>query len=430
MRRFLIILLVILLVGAGIWFFYLKPKQSSGVSPVPNILKPFFPTSTSNGNSFGTDTGVLNGPTTNNSTSTSPQPAFKQVSARPVAGYTIFSQTNTVSIPSTPITTKPSSGKTALPATKPIVQTTTDHVLRYISRINGYVYEIRNNSVPLQITNILIPNVYEATFADANNTAVERFLRADNETIATYTLPIPPLNSDGTRTQKTGTYLPDNIYNLAVSPDQKQIARVTADQTGGIVSLSNSIGTQIKTVIRSPFVEWLPLWSGNTLYIQTKATGTANGFLYSVNQATSRLQKVIGDVPGLTVSISPSGAYVLYSESTAGGFVTKILNTKTNSITNLGLVILPEKCAWLQNEDLICAGNSSVPNNTYPDDWYAGVMHFSDQLYHIATKSNTYVVLYGGQQQSFDMTNLQVDEGQQIVYFIDKTTGYLWQMSY
>jgi len=415
MRRILIILGIIVVAWLAVYFFYIKPKQQVS-TPVPNILKPFFPSSTTSTGSFGTDTSAPG--TVGNTSNTQANSAFKQLTGQPVAGLTVFSTSSTVSIPSTD------------PKVKPVLQTIVNHIVRYVSRANGYVYEIKNGSAPLQISNIFIPNIYEASFADSNNTAILRFLRGDNKTIATYTVPIPALNNDGTRTQVSGTYLPDTISAIAVSPDQTSVARITSDKNGSIISTSNTKGTNIKTVLRSPFTEWLPSWANSTVYVQTKAANAADGFFYSIDVGTARLRRLIGNTPGMTASVSPSGTYVLYSQSTTSGFSTELFNTKTNTTTAINLAILPEKCTWLKNEDLICAGNNTVANATYPDDWYAGITHFSDQLYHITTATNTYTVLYNGQGQSFDMTNLQADESQQTLYFIDKNTGLLWQFSY
>lgn len=441
MRRILIIIVILLVVGTGVWYFYIRPKTQSGTSPVPNIMKPFFPTSTTTTGSFGTAPGVLGNGTDTTNTSGQPTPVFKQLTATAVAGYSVFTRLDPVTTTAA-VATPDTSASTQLvlasiknststkKVAKPTIPTVLNHILRYVSRSNGYVYEINNGAIPLQISNIFIPNIYEADFMDSNNTAVLRFLRPDNQTIATYTVPVPFLNTDGTRTQKSGTYLPDNISAIAVSPDQTQLSRITTDNNGGVVSLSNSIGTNIKTVIHNPFTQWLPMWSNKTLYLQTKAASVADGFFYSVNQSSARLQRIVGNAPGLTASVSPSGTYVLYSQSTTNGFVTKLFNTQTNTTVDINLAILPEKCAWLQNENLICAGNSTVANATYPDDWYAGTTHLSDHLYSITTGSNLYTILYNGQAQSFDMTNVQVDETNRLIYFIDKPTGILWQFSY
>jgi hypothetical protein len=430
MRRPLIILLIIALFIGGMYFFYIRPKQLTG-APMPAMLKPFFPSSiSSTDGSFGADSTTA--PANASVASTA---ALKQLTGHPVAGYTVFSVTSTVSIPSAVSNSSAAASLQALSVKASVkntalTQTVIDHYVRYVSRLNGYVYEIKNDGVPLQISNIFIPTIYEAQFADNNNTALLRFLRTNGRTIATYSVPIPALNPDGTRTQVSGVYLPDNISSLVVSPDQKQIARITTDQGGTIVTTSTTAGTGIKTIIRSSFQSWLPQWTAGGIYLQTKAASVADGFLYSVDLSASRLRRMLGNIAGLTTSVSPHGTYVLYSESTANGFVTKIFNTKTNNTSTLSLALLPEKCAWLQNEDVVCAGNSSVANAVYPDAWYAGTMHFSDQLYRINTASNIYSVLYNDPAQSFDMTNLQIDEGQGFVYFIDKTTGFLWQYKY
>ncbi len=412
MRRIFIILLVIVLVWAGVWYFYVRPREQTN-APIPKVVTSFFPkatTSSSNILNIDNSTGTV----TNNSTTS----ALREITAHPIAGYTLFSLVNQVSVPSTV------SGKPTVD-----VKTTTDHYIRYVSRTNGYVYEIKNGSSATQITNVFIPNVYEAMFADANSTAILRFLRDDQKTIATYSIPVPALNPDGTRTQIPGIYLPDNITALAVSPDQSHIVRIINDKTGASVSTSSSIGGSVKTLTHSPFLEWLPQWTTNAVYLQTKAASVANGFLYTITSA-ARLQRVLGDIAGMTTSVSPSGTYVLYSQSTATGFNTELFNTKTNVTSSINLNILPEKCTWLQNEDLMCAGNTSVPSGTYPDDWYQGTMHFSDQLYEIDPSNNTYTTVYDGSDASFDMTNIQVDEGQRIVYFIDKNTGFLWSYAY
>ena len=302
--------------------------------------------------------------------------------------------------------------------------------MRYVSRGNGYVYEKRNGDNPIQISNLYIPNIYEASFADANNTALLRFLRDDQQTIATYTVPVPPKNTDGTRTQLPGKYLPDNIAQLVVSPDESEIGTLYTKGAYSDLFTGNSQNKNGKEVLRSPFHEWLPLWPNkNTLYLQTKASNVADGFLYKIDRTEKRLRRILGNVKGLTASVSPSGAYIIYSESVGNTFYTKILTTKTNQTTTLSLKILPEKCTWLLNEDLVCAGNNVTADANYPDNWYQGITHFSDQLYHIYPNNTTYDVLYDGNGPSFDITKIQVNEVTHLAYFIDKNTGILWQFN-
>lgn len=416
MKKTVIIIITLVLLGGITWYFLFYKKNKSSDGTTSTGFKSFFPLGGNRGEN--TDEQITENPPTNSSSQIDVTSPFKQLSPRPIAGYTIFSQTKKTTFPSTE------------PKGKPTAQNITDYFVRYVARQSGYVYEIKNNEVPQQISNTFIPAIYEAFFADNNNSAIVRFLRDDGNTIGSYYIPIPQENLDGTRTQKEGVFLPDNIDSLVSAIDLKEIAYLIHDSSGGTVNISDPLGKNKKELIRSPIKEWLISWpQKNTLYLQTKPAGTVLGFLYKIDRDERRLRKVLGNVAGLTTSMSPSGSLVLYSESSSNKFSTKLLDTKTGITRNTGLSILPEKCTWLINEDLICAGNENIKPGAYPDVWYAGLVSFSDSLYRIYTKNNIFDVLYSGLDKSFDMTNLKIDEDRGLLYFIDKKTGLLWQFS-
>jgi hypothetical protein len=421
MRKGILILIIVLILGGGGWYFYSKSKSSTATDEPASGFKSFFPF----GNSVQSNIPNSTLPQGGEQTATGDikinqtKSPFKQLTSHTVSGYSTF-------ITSTTITTPAST-----PKGKPTTETVIDHVLRYVSRNSGYVYEIKNSGTPIQISNIYVANVYEAYFADKRKTAILRFLRDDAKTIATYVVPIPDKNPDGTRTQKNGSYLPDGISSIAPSPDGSVLARITLDGGSAVLSSTTTSNTNRRELIRSPFHEWLVSWGGQkNIYLQTKASGTEGGFLYQVDDVNHRLTRILGNINGLTTSVSPNGTYVLYSQSTSKGFVTKLLTIKTGITRNVGVSILPEKCTWLKNEDLICAGGGSIGENTYPDSWYQGVSKFSDQIIRIYTAANVFDVLRTPTDgESFDMTNLQIDEGLGLLYFIDKQSGVLWQYS-
>lgn len=419
MKRILIIILSIALLGGVGWYFYSKNKQSQGGIPSLADFGSFFPI----GNDV-TPPGLLQGPNETLSTNQNQvvfQSPYRQISPHPVADYTVFKRTTNIIIPPDP----------KIPKSKPTTQTETHNILRYVARNSGYVYEIEDGGVPLQISNVYIPNIYEAVFSDKFNSVLLRFVRPDQRTIATYSVPIPPANPDGTRTQKIGLYLPDNIETTVSSPDNTQVARLTSDINGAQLSITDHVGSKKIDVIKTSFTDWLISWPNQkTIYLQTKASAKVPGFLYKVDTTEKKLRRVIGNINGLTTSVSPSGTYVLYSQNSGNSFVTKLLNTKTETTNNFNLAILPEKCVWLQNEDLICAGNSSVEEGNYPDDWYMGTIKFSDQLYRIYTATSMFDRLDDVVSTSFDITKLQVNEDLSQLYFIDKSTGLLWQFKY
>jgi len=419
MQKILLIVLISIIIAAGGWYWYAKSRQTAPGVPAITDFGAFFPVGESG------DPTLLDGllqPNDSQSSSVTLVPSqFKQLSPYPVAGFASFMKSTTKILPPDP----------AKPKAKPIVETIQEHVVRYVSRSNGYVYEIKDGESPLQVTNVYIPNIYETLFGENFNTALLRFLRPDQQTIATYAVPIPPENPDGTRTQKEGVYLPENILQSVLSPNKTQIAYLTENANGATISLASPTNAKRTTLIQTPFREWLLSWpSAKTLYVQTKPSANVPGFLYKIDTTEKKLRRVLGDINGLTTSVSPSGTYILYSQRSPQGFVTQLHNTKTNTTRGLTLALLPEKCAWLQNEDLICAGAPTSPIGDYPDAWYQGVVSFSDQLYQISTSTLIYETLYGNTEKSYDMTNLYVDQSTRIVYFVDKQTGLLWQFSY
>lgn len=432
MRKVLLIVVVVLAVAAGGWYFYAKSKQDATGYPKVTDFGAFFPIGVDTTSTIPGSVSPGEAPT---NTQTLPQPTsqFRQLSPHAVAGYSAYTATVTTTIPADPTIPK-SPARNAGQSTaggKPTTQTTTKALVRYVSRTNGYVYEITDKSVPLQISNISIPNIYEASFADKYATALLRFLRDDQRTIATYAVPVPPANPDGTRTQKQGVYFPDSISQIAVSPDGTQIARLIPDANGTLLSVTNSTNAKKVDYLQTPFREWILSWPNQkSLYMQTKTSAQVPGYLYRVDTTEKKLRRVIGGINGLTTSVSPSGTYVLYSQNSGNSFVTKLLNTKTNTTQHLSLKILPEKCTWLATEDLICAGNTFVSEAQYPDAWYQGTTSFSDQFYRVYTGSAIYDTLYDGLERSVDATNLSVNEAARILYFIDKPTGLLWQFSY
>jgi hypothetical protein len=419
MRRILLILFIIIIAVAGGWYWFAKSHQTAPGVPAITDFSAFFPIGDTGDPS--TIDGLLQDTIAGTSTATTIPSAFTQLSPQAVAGFSSFTKPITIITPADPL----------IPKSKPTTQILNKDFVRYVSRGNGYVYEIEENETPLQISNVYIPNIYETVFGDNFNTALLRFLRDDQRTIATYSVPIPPPNPDGTRTQKEGVYLPENMQQVVTSPDKKQIAYLTTSTSGATISLASLTNTKRVALIQTPFREWLLSWPNTkNLYLQTKPSATVFGYLYRIDTTEKKLRRVLGDINGLTTSVSPSGLYVLYSQHTDGGFITRILNTKSNTTRTLNLTILPEKCVWLQNEDLMCAGNTTVPTGEYPDAWYQGTVSLSDQLYRISTATLTYDTLYDASSKQFDMTNLAVNEITRNVYFVDKPTGILWKFEY
>lgn len=413
MRKIILIVIILGFVGFTGWTLYSRVNNTGQNEGEQTGFRSFFPLTTTQEGTEQTLSEENTSITTPSETAT--PSAFTQLTNTPVSGFTIFTEEEKVTRPST------------TPRGRPTIETVVHHILRYASRQSGFVYEIKNNETPLQITNLFVPNVYESVFIDSNNTVLHRFLRDDTQTVATYAVPIPPPNTDGSRTQKSGTFFTDNIEQI-IPLTSTSVGYLLPRTTGASIFTSTGTDTKRKEVFRSPLQELSLLYQNSTLYGYTKPAGTVGGYLYRIDTTNGRFVKILGPLRGLTASVSPKGSFVLYSQSTTTGFTSFLFNTKTGASQPLGLALLPEKCVWLADENLICGGSPNVPEGTYPDVWYAGLVTFSDQLYRIYTASATFDVLE--ENAVFDITHPRVDETRGRLYFIDKQTGILWQFSF
>ena len=419
MRKVLIIIVLLALAFGAWWYFVVRGTGKTIPQAVSEISFPLVGKITGRSTGDGTGYNIPN-PSGDNSDAAANTPAPKQqleqLVPTPVAGFTVFNVQKTL-----PVATgaAPDAGGFS-----------SNNFVRYVDRASGYVYEIKNGGTATQITNIYIPNIYEAFFGAQGSKAFLRFLRDDQKTIATFAVPIPEANLDGSRTQLAGSFLPDNISSFAVSPDTNLLAQLAPNATGGtVLTVSDTNNKSRKDIMNNNFHDWLISWTAqDRVSVQTKPAGTVEGYFYTILQSDVRLKKVISNIPGLTASISPQGTYVLYSHSTAQGFLTKIYTISGGNATTLAIAALPEKCIWTNDQDVICATDQDLPAGVYPDSWYAGLAHFSDRIIRISPGSGLMTVLYDGSQE-FDATNLVLDEANNQLYFINKNDASLWRLN-
>lgn len=409
MKKFLIFILVILFVGFGIWWFFFRPNTSP--ENVPGIFKPLFPKGEQ---VVPVDTSEGDEPVGDSQTGEN-RGRLTQITTVPIAGFTLYQEQREVKV----------SGQDGKITTQKI----NDEVLRYVHRKSGYIFERRNNEDAVQVSNIFLANIYEVVFGDSGKSAALRFLQDDAQTIGTYVVPIPDPKEDGTREQKQGLFLVNNIEQFVKGPGMRNHARLTVSGENGVITTASFNNKNVSEVLRFPFTEWILQWPlENTLYVQTKASARIPGYLYSINTKDKILKRVLGNINGLTTNVSPSGSYIIYSQSTQERFTTYIYNTKTAQFFRLDPYILPEKCVWTQVENLICAGSSNIAASAYPDSWYAGLIKFTDSFYRISVGTGLIETVFEPVIEDFDATNLHVDPREEYLYFTDKTTGILWRL--
>jgi hypothetical protein len=407
-RNFILLIIVLILLGAFFFYlFYLRP------TPNPTNGEDgggFF----SNLNPFGKTTVIPPKTTTPNENDSTEFPPNTQeeikklvkVSTMPVAGYTPFQKEKELGEYSS--------------------------ALRYVARENGNIYQTFTDIIKeRKFSNTIIPRVYEALFGNDGNTVLMRYLKNDGKTIQTFigNLPIEKIGDDSIITNDVqGTFLPDNIIDVSVSPDTNKIFYLinTNDTVAGIMmNLKDSKKTQI---FDSPFTEWLSGWAGNSkMILTTKASGVAPGYIYELDVAKRTPSKVIGDINGITALPSPSGKKLIYSDN---NLTLKVYNIETRESITLGLRTQAEKCVWDSGSIVIyCAIPKNISSGIYPDTWYQGEVSFNDQIWSIDTTTNSATILVdplvsGGEE--IDAIKIMLDTEENFLFFVNKKDSFLW----
>ncbi len=316
-----------------------------------------------------------------------------------------------------------------------IPQKETVVAIRYIDSESGTVHQIMlDTNEDRRVTETRIPKIHEAFFASGGTRALLRYIKEDTQSIETFAGTVPAVSASGDSTlEMKGSFLPENIMALVVSPDGTKIFYLTVvgnNVTGTIASPTGEGKTQ---PFVSAFTEWNPQWvTSRIVALTTKPSANVPGYAYTFDIQTKELSKVLGGIQGLTTLWSPDGKKVLYSKTAAGGnnFVLSLYDTTTKKSTDLGINTLPEKCVWAGDAiTLYCAIPESRPRGAYPDIWYQGAISFADSIWKLNTQTSLYKTLSEPGEDvgaDIDGVNLFLDGAERNLFLTNKKDGTLW----
>lgn len=415
-----IIALIIALISTGAYFYFSK----QAVVPLQPVIE--FPggsnantqviPSTQNGEATTTpQTGVIFTPG-----SSATLPRLYELHKAPVAGAGF-------------IETKDKKGNVLSVAT------------RYVERALGNVFETDLSTyAESRIVNETRPRIAEALWGNGGKSVVVRFVDdKEGGVIKTRIVNIsaPALSfSRSTSTESTSIgflkteelYLPDYVPFIAVAEDGADKLFYLENGSGSVATFKD-IG--VSKIFTSAFTEWLPQFPNQKLItLTTKPSAQVPGHLFFLDPKTKAVTKILGGINGLTTLTSHDGKFVLYSETKNGAPELSLYDTAKKEVHQLSLQSLPEKCAWGNKKTslIYCAVPGTVPSAAYPDQWYQGLVSFSDAVYEIdATKFSVRKVLtpsaFGA--PALDMINLALSSNDTYLLFMNKVSGTPWVYS-
>jgi len=413
-KTLLIILIILLGVMAFFWLTRNEPAPAPGEEGVTNFWQQFNP--------FRSDAPTPPAPPGEESPPTSDIPPltsqFRRVSSMPVAGYAVF-QRERYKVVEEGTTTTPSAPEVEIaPA------------LRYVARVTGNIYQTFADTIDeRRFTNTLVPRVYEAFFGNKAEAVVMRRLKENGKTIETFvgSLPKEVLGGDASgENEVSGTFREDNIADLAVSLDGTKIFYLLGSGENTVGITDNILGGKRVQVFDSPFNEWLSGWpSLKLITLATKPSGLVPGHLYALNPDTKSLQNILSGISGLTALGSPDGKLILYAD---GNLSLSIYAPEGRTTVSTGVRTLPEKCVWAKASALIyCSVPGFVPSGIYPDDWYQGEVSFADAIWRIDAETGTGTVVFNP-AETLDGIKLILDESENYLFLVDKSTSILWEL--
>ena len=422
MKKIFLILVGIAILGGGMYFF-VKSKQVPDQAPVAGeetgFFKSFFPFNSNKNNSNETentnkenDTDTNTEVTDENNTEIKTEERLKQVTDFAISGMTLFMAERPVENPL--LSEEGVGGGDPKPKVE-IVQ-----ALRYVEKSTGHIYEYHlDKEVSGKISNSTIPGVYEAIFANNNESVIYRYIGSSG-LIQSYL---------ATLGAEKGQFLSEGIEAISLSPDKNNLFYLNPIGNG-IDGLNLQIKTSIsKQIFSSDFTEWLPQWATKqAIFMTTKASWNIEGSIYALNVSTGALTKIFGNIQGLTTLANNAGNRIIYNKTTTNGPELGLFIN--NVFIPLNLYGLPEKCVWVKDDvNIYCATPNTINTNHLPDMWYQGLISFSDTIMRIDTQdiSKSTIIDTEGYAQ-IDATNLTLSPNEDMLFFINKKDGTLWKL--
>ncbi len=395
---------VILMVGGLLFFYFNTNKVGTGTQNT------FTPDTT---NPFGTNT--VNKPNaTTTTTENQNQTGIKEIAKlfelyrNPTSGAVFFSNKNN------------------------------KEAVRFVDRANSNIYEYVLDSQtgePTRITNTTIPKIQESVWSGTGDNLVLRYLNDDTDIVNSFSGKIKvSTTTSGEIGSITGLFLPSNIKQLAINPKGDKIFGLftKADGSGSYGVTYSFDLTSKKQIFDSPLSLLNISWpKEDTITLTTKPSYKDFGYLFFFNTTSGSINRILGNVVGLSTLTNNTASLVAYSGTAGDSFNLDVYDVKTKLSKKYEISTLADKCVWGTKDTavLYCAVPQIIPGNAYPDAWYLGVESFSDDIWMIDTSSGATKLIYNigaNENVSIDAINLRISSDDQYLIFTNKADLSLW----
>lgn len=302
--------------------------------------------------------------------------------------------------------------------TRPVAGATfRDSGIMYVEQGTGHIYMINlDDGKETLINGTTIAQSAEAVFsADGTYVAITSYSALGNTVIVERT------SMDNG--EKEGITLPIGASQVAFAKASNTVLYLLKE-AGGATGYSYNILKETSVALFSiPLRDIRVLW-GTPTYVYTTPTATAVGFIYKIEG--NSLAYVTGGGYGL-MSL-PYSEGIVITKSEGDGARSFNISQKSTSV-NFPITIIPEKCISQRNTIYCAVPNRNIKVQTFPDNWYKGVISYTDILWSVNATTGASTVLSNFLTESgreVDVSKIGIDDAGKRIYFVNKNDNTLW----
>jgi hypothetical protein len=314
----------------------------------------------------------------------------------------------------------------------------TTTISRFVMGDSGHVIDMPLDvpgAAPRIVANITVPGIERALFVAKGRGVLLQYL--NESLLKTVYIPLPIAGAATSSLAGGAHFLPDNIADIAVSPDGSQVGYLIRSGTGLVGYISKPDGSNTKKIFTLPLTQVVLSWpSIQTFVAESKSASGVPGITLTINAKTGAVSPLLYGA-GLTLSANSAFSSLLYRTDNGTSASLYRENIKTGAATLAPVPSplqspLPEQCVWSTASSTLayCAAPIGDPGVGYMDLFHQGLSSVATVLISINAVSGSVVPIatpgtkQGG--QASDMIDLSLSPNEHYLSFIAKDDQTLW----
>lgn len=227
-------------------------------------------------------------------------------------------------------------------------------------------------------------------------------------------------------------FLAPEITSFDWAPDGRSIAYLSRRTQDTALIIADAANKNPRVVYSTPVPDFTVRWiAKNTIILVSRSSGLAPSLVLRFDVGTRSADALFSGTNGITLAAATDSATLLLSRTSSAGNL-ELLSTydlKSGRTTPLNAVTLAEKCVFSSDAKKLYCGvpRDSIPA-PMPDEWYKGVVSFTDKVVGIDLATNQETILMDG-EASIDVVSPFLSLDGKYLFFQDKKTGTVWRIT-